>query len=325
MIVDLPGTTTNALNRKLVTLRETGGAVTLGRVLTLVIVTEDVDAENAIQAANDASREHPCRILAVARGNRRGASRLDAQIRVGGDAGASEVIVLRMYGPLTEHGESVIMPLLLSDTPVVVWWPGVAPECPAKDPIGRMAQRRITDAAATRNPIKALQQRASGHVPGDTDLAWTRTTRWRAILAAALDQPPYDAVTRAIVSGAPESASTDLLGAWLGLALRCDVVRRKTPSGSGTVGVTLERPSGKVILDRPDGAVAVLTQPGQPERRIAMPRRSDSECIAEELRRLDPDDVFADVVTKGLALVTKKSAKAGKPGAAAEEPAKAGA
>src|SRR5512141_817151 len=123
MIIDLPDTTTGAIARHLVDLRESGGAVALGRVLTLILVTEDARAEPAIRAANDASREHPCRVIAVVRGERRGSNRLDAQIRVGGDAGASEVIVLRLYGPLTDHGDSVIIPFLLPDAPIVCWWP----------------------------------------------------------------------------------------------------------------------------------------------------------------------------------------------------------
>ena len=311
MIIDMPATTTSAVNSKLVHLRETGGAVALGRVMTLVLVADDVDADQAIEAANDASREHPCRVIALARSNRRGTSRLDAQIRVGGDAGASEVIVLRLYGPLVDHGDSVVVPLLLPDAPVVDWWPGPAPERPAADPIGRMAQRRITDASASRNPARTLADRATSYSPGDTDLAWTRITRWRALLAAALDQPPYEPVSRAVVSGASDSPSSDLLGAWLGHRLRCDVVRRKTPPGTGMVGVVLERPSGPVSLQRPDGDVATLTQPGQPERRIAMPRRSDVDCLLEELRRLDPDEVYAETLAKGLPRLRGKAKKAG--------------
>ncbi|MGH4024123.1 MAG: glucose-6-phosphate dehydrogenase assembly protein OpcA, partial [Pseudonocardiaceae bacterium] len=99
MIVDLPSTTTAKVNSALVEIRERGGAVALGRVLTLVIVTDDSEqVEQSIDAANEASKEHPCRVVVVARGAKRAAVRLDAQIRVGGDAGASEVIVMRLYG-----------------------------------------------------------------------------------------------------------------------------------------------------------------------------------------------------------------------------------
>jgi len=303
MIYDLPTTTTNAINHKLVDLRNSGGAVALSRVLTLVVVSDEHEIDDAITTANGASREHPCRVLAIATGNRRGASRLDAQIRIGGDAGASEVIVLRMYGPLASHGQSVIVPLLLPDAPIVVWWPQDCPDIPAEDPIGRMAQRRITDSGGAKNPIRAIQHQATTSRPGDTDLAWSRLTRWRALLAAALDQPPYEPVTKATVSGASDSPSAELLAAWLALALRCPVSRKRTAAGTGITGVTLVRDSGKVILERPDGNVATLLQPGQPERRIAMAKRGDVDCLTEELRRLDPDELFGEVLTKGLELL----------------------
>jgi glucose-6-phosphate dehydrogenase assembly protein OpcA len=308
MIIDLPDTTTGTLNRKLVELRESGGAIALSRVLTLVIITEDGQSELSIQAANDASREHPCRVICLVRGTRRGSNRLDAQIRVGGDAGASEVIVLRLYGQLAEHGDSVVIPLLLPDAPTVAWWPGTAPDVPAQDPIGAMAQRRITDAAMSAKPARALEQRSRTHAPGDTDLAWSRITLWRGLLAAALDQPPYEPVRSATVTSGADSPSGDLLAAWLALYLQCPVRRVRTRVGSGLTGVHLERASGPVDLVRPDGKVAALTQPGQPERRIALAPRADRDCLTEELRRLDPDDVYGAVVTKGMALLAKQAA-----------------
>ena len=65
--------------------------------------------------------------------------------------------------------------------------------------------------------------------------------------------------------------------------------------------VRLERRSGPIDLVRADGAIATLTQPGQPDRRIALPRRDLAECLAEELRRLDPDEVYAETLQRGLA------------------------
>ena len=72
MIVDLPGTTTNDVNKKIIGLREEGGAVTMGRVLTLVISLDTDDLlEDSIDAANFASREHPCRVIVVVPGDPR--------------------------------------------------------------------------------------------------------------------------------------------------------------------------------------------------------------------------------------------------------------
>ncbi|GDY28914.1 glucose-6-phosphate dehydrogenase assembly protein OpcA [Gandjariella thermophila] len=319
MILDLPSTTTSQVNRKLVELRESGGAVALGRVLTLVIVTDDgFRTEEAIDAANDASREHPCRVIVVARGTKKAAPRLDAQIRVGGDAGASEVIVLRLYGPLADEGASCVVPLLLPDAPVVAWWPFDGPSVPSQDPIGQLATRRITDSAAERNPIKALEQRRKSYAEGDTDLAWTRLTTWRAVLAAALDLPPHDRVTGASVTGEADSPSTDLLAAWLATCLGIRVSRAKATFGEGIVTVRLERKSGPIELVRPDGRIGTLTQPGQPDRRVALQRRQVRDCLAEELRRLEPDVIY-ETTLQGLGRVVRARASASRSTAKAAE------
>jgi glucose-6-phosphate dehydrogenase assembly protein OpcA len=56
VIVDLPDTTVSKISRALVSVREEGGAVALGRVLTLIILTREEALEEVIEAANDASR-----------------------------------------------------------------------------------------------------------------------------------------------------------------------------------------------------------------------------------------------------------------------------
>lgn len=58
----------------------------------------------------------------------------------------------------------------------------------------------------------------------------------------------------------------------------------------------LERPSGPVELIRPDGKVGTLRQPGQPERRVALKRRTVRECLTEELRRLDSDEIYQETL-----------------------------
>ncbi|MDQ6896959.1 MAG: glucose-6-phosphate dehydrogenase assembly protein OpcA [Actinomycetota bacterium] len=320
MIIDLPKTTTVAVSKKLVALRNDVGAMTLGRVLTLIIVIDDHQAEDIIEAANDASRQHPCRIVVVVAGNRRGANRMDAQVRVGGDAGASEVIVLRLFGELAKHGQSVVTPLLLADSPVVAWWPHEMPAELRVDPIAQMAQRRITDAAEAGNPAQMLKRLAARYQPGDTDLAWTRITLWRGLLAAALDGPPYEPVTEAVVAGANDSPSSELLAAWLGLVLKAPVRRVKTAAGTGVVSVRLERKSGPIDLVRPDGSTAILSQPGQPDRRISLKRRALAECLADELRRLDDDDIYAETLTKGLGTLSSVRLTASEAAAKGEAP-----
>lgn len=306
MIKSLPNTTISKVSKALVTIREEGGAVALGRVLTLIIETDLDGLERAVKAANDASREHPCRVIVLASEANASAqeARLDAEIRVGGDAGASEVIVLRAYGEAAADGESLVTGLLLPDAPVVAWWPDQAPEKAATSSIGRIATRRITDAASQPNPNEYLKHLAQTYTPGDSDFAWTRLTLWRAQLAAILDQPPYDEITAIDVTGASDSPSTDLLAAWLELQLKVKVSIIRSERGvavSGIKGVKLHRASGDIEIVRNVPDVATLIQPTQPTREISLPRRSLRDCLSEDLRRLDPDDLFGKVITKGFA------------------------
>lgn len=294
MIVDLPNTTTNDINKRITSLREEGGAITLGRVLTLVVAPDCEEIlEDAIEAAVGASREHPCRIIVVVPVDADAAEpRLDGQLRVGGDAGAGEVVVLKTAGPLAAHAGSVVLPFLLPDTPVVAWWPGEAPDVPAKDPLGRLAIRRITDATGTENPLESLRSRLPGYTQGDTDLAWSRITYWRALLASALDQPPYEPVTGALVSGLASEPALDILAGWL--AARIDgPVRRET----GELKVELTQPSQTIVLSRPqDGATATLTRTGRPAAQLPLARRETKDCLAEDLRRLDADEIYHEAL-----------------------------
>ncbi|MFI7100264.1 glucose-6-phosphate dehydrogenase assembly protein OpcA [Streptomyces sp. NPDC050161] len=303
MKIDLTETTASKINKALVQGRRAVGTPAVGMVLTLVIVTDEENAYDALKAANDASREHPSRTLVVIKRvsrtpRDRAKARLDAEVRVGADAVTGETVVLRLYGEAIDHAQSVVLPLLLPDAPVVVWWAVNAPLDPAKDPLGSLAQRRVTDAYAAEQPIRELTARSETYTPGDTDLSWTRITPWRSMVAAALDQMPCK-VTSAEVEGEEFNPSCELLGMWL--ASRLDVpVTRTVSAGPGLTAVRLETSCGPIVLDRPDGSLATLSMRGQPDRAVALKRRETSELLAEELRRLDPDDTFAAALKYGV-------------------------
>lgn len=294
MILDLPDTTTNAVTKKLVELREEGGAVTLGRVLTLVIAPDtEAVLEDSIEAANYASREHPCRVIVVSPLDRLASKpRLDAQIRVGHDAGAGEVVVLRLSGPLAKHASSVVTPFLLPDTPIVAWWPDIAPENPAQDPLGQLALRRITDATNGVDPLESIRSRLATYSSGDTDLSWSRITYWRALLAAAIDQDPHEPITSALVSGLKSEPALDILAGWLASRIDGPVIRVV-----GELKVELIRPSETITLSRPqEGVTATLSRTGRPDARVPLARRDTRDCLAEDLRRLDADDIYREAL-----------------------------
>lgn len=290
-MIELTETNSAGIAAELMRARTRAGSPAMGMVMTLVVVVDEEDSHDAMEAARAASKEHPARVLGVILGDARGLSVINAQ--VGAGAGWSgETAVIRLKGEVVKHAESVILPLLLPDSPVAVWWPTDAPQDPASDPLGALAQRRITDAAAaTRAKTHAIHHQCSTYAKGNTDLAWTRITPWRALLAAALDQHP-EKVTRASVTAERISPSADLLVAWLCDRLKVDV-ERKNSAGPGITEVVLSTRSGDVSIDRPDGKLASFVSPGQPDRPVALKRRSVPELLAEELRRLDEDDIYA--------------------------------
>ncbi|MEV7615411.1 glucose-6-phosphate dehydrogenase assembly protein OpcA [Streptomyces sp. NPDC089799] len=330
MKIDLTETTSSKINAALVQARRAIGTPAIGMVLTLVIVTDEENAYDALKSANDASHEHPSRIIVVIRRVSRSPrarrdARLDAEVRVGTDSGTGETVVLRLYGDLVNHAQSAVLPLLLPDAPVVVWWPEDAPSDVAGDPLGSLGQRRITDTYACEDPGAHLGARAAAYAPGDTDLSWTRITPWRSMLAAALDQRSLT-VLSATVEGEDENPSCELLAMWLADRLQVPV-RRTVSEGPGLTAVRLETKEGDIVLDRADGSLATLCMPGQPDRAVALKRRDTAELLAEELRRLDPDNTYAASLKFGVAKLNQagaaKPAAGGSAAAAAAAPAAA--
>lgn len=289
----LSGTTASKISSQLTRLRHQMGAPAVGMVLTLVVVCDESHQYDAVRAATDAAREHPSRILVVISRDPEEPIRLDAELRLG-ESTPGELILLRLYGELTHHAESVVSPLLLPDTPVVAWWPGPCPPCPARNPIGLLASRRITDAKSAPDPVRAITERVRCFRQGDTDLAWTRLTPWRSLLAAAFDQP-VGPVRHGAVEGAAGNPSAPLLAAWLAERLGAPITVSDSP-GPGLTAVRLVTDDGEISIVREDARLAILRRPGQPDRRVALARRPTSELLAEELRRLDTDEVYESAI-----------------------------
>ena len=295
-MIELIDTNSSQIAAEFVRARMRAGSPAMGMVMTLVIVVPEDHAEEAMNAARQASHEHPARVLGVILGDGRGAAQVNAQVGTG--AGwTGETALIRLKGEVVKHAESVVLPLLLPDSPVAIWWPADAPDDPAADPLGALAQRRVTDAAAhARGKMKAMETQCASYAPGNTDLAWTRITSWRALLAAALDQHQVK-VLGASVAAERISPSADLLATWLGDRLRVDVERTNS-SGPGITEVVLDTRAGPIRLERRDGKLATFSSPGAPDRPVALKRRDVPELLAEELRRLDEDEVYAATVRR---------------------------
>ncbi len=293
-MIELTDTNSSAIAAEFVRARTRAGSPAMGMVMTLIVVVDEDRAEEAMDNARRATHEHPARVLGVVLGDGRGAATVNAQVGTGAGWGG-EAAVIRLEGEVVKHADSVVLPLLLPDSPVAIWWPHDPPDDPAADPLGRLAKRRITDAAeVTSGKTKALAVQCSSYVAGNTDLAWTRLTPWRALLAAALDQHELK-VTSAKVTSERVSPSAELLAAWLRSRLRIEVTRSGS-KGPGITEVVMETKDGPIRLSRADGRLATFSSPDRPDRPIALKRRKLPELLAEELRRLDEDDVYAATI-----------------------------
>jgi hypothetical protein len=96
-----------------------------------------------------------------------------------------------------------------------------------------------------------------------------------------------------------------LVAGWLTarLGVRSMVVESKGPGITSVVVRFVDK--GHVRIDRPDGHTATLSRTSRPDRPLPLKRRDLGDLIAEELRRLDADQPYAEALqaatkTKGL-------------------------
>lgn len=298
MIISLPDTTTRKISKKLVEAQE-HYTLTTGRVLTLIVAAnEGDDIEAILSSVRDASHEHPSRVLVVIAGSHEEETHLDAELRVGGEAGASEIVVMHLNGALSAQAESVVTPLLLPDTPIVAWWPTKCPENPARSPIGKLAQRRITNVAYGEGAThEELMQLSHGYIPGDSDMSWAAITLWRGIVASALDRHPHEPVESVEVCGAQLNPAADFAAGWLLDALSVPVHRNVTqPPEKGSFPIhslRFNRVSSHVTVEVVDAGTVRVQVPGSPDSLVSLGIRSQAEVLSEELRHLDSDKTYA--------------------------------
>ena len=301
MIITLKDTSALDIASQLLQIRQEQGGSALGRVLTLIVVVDDlIDVDHAIEISQAASHEHPCRVIVVVepvQAERSSSPRVNAQIRMGKDEGPSEVIVLEPRGDAGQDLDTLVMPLLLADTPVVTFWPSIPPENPAEHPLGRLAVRRISDSRETDTPIDTLLRLSEVYTPGDTDLAWSGVTLWRALIATMVEG--FKSVPTAVtVRGHHTHPSSYLVAAWLadvmGIPSRVDT----DPTAQTITGVHFTFDDAEeASLTRPAGSsVAHVKRSGLDPVAVNLPRRSIQDCVMEELRRLDPDLMYQHVI-----------------------------
>ena len=138
-MIELEDTTASAIAAAFVQARERAGSPAMGMVMTLIIVVPDDDADAAMAVAQQASHEHPARVLGVILGDGRGTGSVHARVGTG-DGWGGETALIRLRGEVVKYAESVVLPLLLPDSPVVGLVADGSPGAPVRRPPRRAGQ-----------------------------------------------------------------------------------------------------------------------------------------------------------------------------------------
>lgn len=104
-----------------------------------------------------------------------------------------EQVTLEATGEATERLPSVVLPLLVADLPVIVWWMGDPPfGAPVFEQLIDAADRLVVDTTSFQDPtfsltrLAALVRTRSGQI-AVSDLSWARLAPWQDQLAQAFD------------------------------------------------------------------------------------------------------------------------------------------
>jgi hypothetical protein len=216
-------------------------------------------------------------------------SRLDAEIVVGGGSARARRSCCGCTGGCPITPKSVVIPLLAPDVPVVTWWHGVPPDRIAYDPLGVVAERRITDIGSGSRPDGALHAarrglRARGHRP--------RVDPGHAVAIVARQRTRHESVAASRPLSCEQGDGPDG-GPLAGVAdVPAGIDPQAHADGSSSRASCSLASGDSIAIQREDG-MAVLSRTGLPERTLPLPRRQLGDQLAEELRHLDPDQPYS--------------------------------
>ncbi len=184
---------------------ETRQPVTRASVLTLLAYAESEEAgAETLKLIGEITQETPCRAIVMVADRAASHAQLRASVSArcriptpGERQICCEVISLYASGPPVEGLKSLVIPLIIPELPVYLWWRGsdFAPPACLGD-ILRVTDRVLVDSSAfpdVERGFTALAQQLN-RVWGArrlafSDLNWTRLTPWRELLAQCFEFP----------------------------------------------------------------------------------------------------------------------------------------
>lgn len=215
-------------------------AVTTAQVLNLVIHAQSSSAANDyIRDVDFITGRHPCRVITAVADAAEDGVPVQAWVSIhcqlppsGGRQVCCEQVSVVAGGGSVRQIPAAIIPLLISDLPVFLWWPQGTPfdDYLFRNLVDSM-NRLIIDSSTFENPegtLASLPARLRSNWPhiAMTDMNWARLTRWRELVAQFFDGPvllPYlDRIDRVIIDfslsergGPVNRAQALMMAGWL--------------------------------------------------------------------------------------------------------------
>lgn len=185
---------------------EATGSVTRACAMNLILYSEDEDAETvAGDVLDDITTRHPCRaILAISR--TAATPSLEAWVSArchitdskSGKQICCEQITVRSQGNGPNELTSVVLPLVISDLPVFLWWRAKKVDFASVRPFLSYVDELIVDSAKDEGScnffsdlihiIGAYLEEKHGAQIVVSDLNWRRSLLWREALALSFDE-----------------------------------------------------------------------------------------------------------------------------------------
>jgi glucose-6-phosphate dehydrogenase assembly protein OpcA len=180
----------------------------MAQVLNLVVRTESYEAANSYSKdVASITGKHPARVIATVADQTEGDMPVQAWVSIhcelppgGGRQVCAEQITVAAGGESVRQIPAAVIPLLIPDLPVFLWWPQGSP---FDDYLFRNLapnlNRLIVDSATFENPEGVTAKmptlmKSNWPKIAMTDMNWGRLTRWREMVASFFDGPvlrPY--------------------------------------------------------------------------------------------------------------------------------------
>jgi hypothetical protein len=249
-------------------------------VMTHIAWVPDEWLDQARTALAGMAERHPSRTILLRPDPDASVDRIDADVTLecyaipGADRTlCSEVVELRLCGGRAKAPASIVEPMLITDLPVFVRWRGEPPwGAQELEQLVEITDRLIVDSTEWDDLPYAYQRLAE--LLGRTavsDIAWARTSRWRALLASLW--PDLADVGSVRVHGTPAQAY--LIAGWLRSRLGRDDVALEIVESARLEGIDL------------DGVPAPFP-PGDPP----LP----SDVLSDELDKFTRDPIYEAAV-----------------------------